>query len=299
MKSSFPKWRTIKLPESVKQPTTMLLETELTLLYSLGKEYFKNQGLIIDAGCFLGGSTIAFAKGVQANTKIKKVKKVIYSYDFFIVESWSIGIYFPDDTPLGMSFEAIFKKNIKAVEHLVKMNIGDIQQAKITQPIEILFIDVAKTIEVNDYIVTSFFPRLIPGHSLVIQQDYLFTDWNGWIHVTMEYFSEYFEILDHTDSNSVVFLYKKQIPQALLKVDIFQSLSFSQILQYQDVAINRFRNKHRHIMKISQKNLIKYLVENNWNSSQTVPAKLNILIHQFNYYCYAARQRLIAQLNKD
>ena len=40
-------------------------------------------------------------------------------------------------------------------------------------PIEILFIDLAKSWDLNRWVLTKTFPRLIPGHSVVIQQDWV------------------------------------------------------------------------------------------------------------------------------
>ncbi len=52
----------------------------------------------------------------------------------------------------------------------------------------------------------------MPGHSIVIQQDYIWEAWNAWIHITMEYYADYFRMLTHTYANSVVYLYERQIP---------------------------------------------------------------------------------------
>ena len=49
---------------------------------------------------------------------------------------------------------------------------------------QVLFIDVAKTWRINDVVIAQFFPKLIPGHSIIIQQDYMW-GFGPWIHITM------------------------------------------------------------------------------------------------------------------
>ena len=48
-----------------------------------------------------------------------------------------------------------------------------------------LFVDIAKTWALNDVVIEQFFPRLIPGRSVVVQQDYAFA-FRPWVAITME-----------------------------------------------------------------------------------------------------------------
>ncbi len=84
-------------------------------------------------------------------------------------------------TPLGTSFAPIHSANIAKVQDLVAVHAGDVMQAPLPPgDIEVLFIDLAKHWTVNDHVVRAFFPRLIPGRSIVVQRDYLHHQWNGW-----------------------------------------------------------------------------------------------------------------------
>lgn len=56
----------------------------------------------------------------------------------------------------------------------------------------------------------------------------------------MEYFAEYFEVIGDTERNSVVFLYKKQIPQKLLEQNVLASLSMPQMYKLSKRAEARF-----------------------------------------------------------
>lgn len=81
----------------------------------------------------------------------------------------------------------------------------------VTEPIEILFLDVLKAPKIVDFVVQSYFPRLIPGVSIVIQQDYFFPEL-PMIKVAQEYFRDYFDYVGEVCS-SAVFRLKEAIPQ--------------------------------------------------------------------------------------
>ena len=262
-----PNWRATAVPPDVRAIPTMLLQSERQLLFSIARDYFRNEGSIIDAGCFLGGSTLSLGRGLQENSLFKSAPRenVITSYDRFVIEPWTIGRYFPEGTPLDHSFLPTFRSNVSALGDIVDVRAGDILESggPPDGTIEILFIDVAKTMQVNDYIAEHFFPALAPGHSLVIQQDYVFSAWNGWIHVTMEYFSEHFEIIDSTESNSVVFLYTKPIPPERLR-KVVGRMSRSQMTDLQDRAIARFTGEKREKLLQARDHFQSLLDKWNW-----------------------------------
>jgi len=262
-----PVWRSVVLPDEVRRAKTMLMPTEQQLLHCLARDYFCNEGVIVDAGCFLGGSTLALASGLRDNPRFQAAPRhdVIHTYDLFAVEPWTIGIYFPEDTPRDMSFEAMFRDNISPFADLVAVHSGDVRRATVPDKlIEILFIDIAKHWTTNDSIVRAFFPRLIPGRSLVIQQDYLYQIGTGWLPVTMEYFSDYFEIVDHTELNSVVFLYTKAAPADAFSRDVIQSLSRSEMRELANRAIARFKPPQRKILEESWDHFQAMLAEAGW-----------------------------------
>lgn len=266
-KFALPDWRAVVLPDEVGRAQTMLMRTEQQLLYGLARDYFRNEGVIIDGGCFLGGSTLALASGLLANPlfQARPRREVIHSYDLFAVEPWTIGIYFPEGTPPATSFEAIFRENIAPFAGQVAVHPGDVKQAPVPdEPIEILFIDLAKHWETSDYVVRAFFPRLIPGKSIVVQQDYLYHVWTGWLPVTMEYFSEFFELVDHTEQNSAVFLYTRAAPPEAFARDVIQSLSRSEMRTLADRAIARFEPPQQKILRESREHFQGMLEEVGW-----------------------------------
>jgi len=236
-------WVTVEIPEDVKNVTTMISIPERKLLYLLARDYWRGSGAIIDAGCFIGGSTIALANGILVNKKYMPDRKVVHSYDLFIADEHQVENYlrnFGDIKP-GDSIRHIFDKNISKVSNVVEVHEGDICNFKWRGgKIEILFIDVAKTWEINDHLVKEFFPNLIVDHSIVIQQD-LVHPTCPWLAITMELFSDYFEIVSYVPDNSIVFKLKKEIPSSLFNECIVSKLKTEDKLYLMDRAILRYQ----------------------------------------------------------
>ncbi len=248
----------LSLPAALRRVPTMLGIDELRMLHGLGKRHWANRGAIVDAGCFLGGSTMALGTGLVANPALNAAvaRPVIETYDLFEIEEWTIGQFFPDHRKAKESFFAEWQANVAPLGDLVRSHPGDVTAERWDdRPIEILFIDLAKHWIVNDHVVRTFFPALVPGVSVVVQQDYLYTCWNGWLAVTMEVFADYFSISDTALSGSVVFRYDRQIPRNLIDGDVFASLSRSEIRRLMTRAIGRFSGHRRKILEASAAHL--------------------------------------------
>jgi len=254
-------WRRTTVPAEVKKVTTMLLDDELRLLHHLARNYYHGVGAIVDAGCFFGGSTVALSSGLRRNAVgDRRPACPLHSYDRFEVEEWTRGIYFPESTPTGTSFRDQFDRNIEPYKDLVEVHAGDITSHEWKGgPIEILFIDVAKSVDVCDWVTWQFFRHLIPGRSLVIQQDYLYHHWVAWLHVTMEYYADYFEYVCDTGMNSVVFLNTKKIPEDVLRRDTVASLSIDEKRALMDRAASRFEGPKRELMLSAKAHFLEQL----------------------------------------
>ena len=184
---------------------SMIVEDESRFLYWLAANYFTDSGKIVDMGPLAGGSTHCFAAGLSDNARVKTRENLIHSYDMWLFyEDW--GRFFPDQ-PLKTHDDILphFIENLRKYGNLVTPHKGDISLAKWSgEPIEILFIDAAKTPTVMEHIVNEFYPALIPGRSLVIQQDFVSAEC-PWIHATQERLSDYFELIDSPEGGNGVF----------------------------------------------------------------------------------------------
>ena len=98
-------WRDVELPPDAAGIPTMLSKTERKLLYGLARDYAADDAAIVDAGCFLGGSTAALLAGIRDRAE-KWRGPPLESYDLFRVEGYTITKFFADDPSvrIGDSF---------------------------------------------------------------------------------------------------------------------------------------------------------------------------------------------------
>jgi hypothetical protein len=257
-------WRSREVPKSCASVPTMLVPDELRLLHYLADECYTGEGSIVDAGCFLGGSTLALADGLRRNLQRRRLveTKLIHTYDRFEIEDWTLGRYFSGSAKVGESFRPLFDCHIAPYSDLVEVHEGDVCSFPWRGgPIEILFIDIAKHWTVCDWVTWQFFPHLIPGKSVVIQQDYLYHHWVAWLHITMEFYSDYFEYVCDTGVNSVVFLNTKSIPEDVLRDQTVASLSTAEKIELMDRAAGRFSDARADLLRSAKQHFLEMLGE--------------------------------------
>ncbi len=166
--------------------------------------------MIIDAGIFLGSSTLSFASGLRAQNESFKIGKPIRSFERAITtpamyRDANIKERYPT---VGQDYSEYLRELLDEVLHLCDLRIGDIRnQTHDGQAIEILFLDILKTMPIFEHCNRLFMPYLIPGQSVVIQQDFFWhLDW--FINAYMGYFKDNFEVLA-TAETSCAFLFKE------------------------------------------------------------------------------------------
>jgi hypothetical protein len=236
-------WRKRPVPAASRGVPTMLIDDELRLLAYAAEEYWRGDGLIVDAGCFLGGSTVALASGLRKNLARRGLAEapLIHSYDLFRIEDWTRGLYFPESAKAGDRTRETFDRNVAAFAPLVRAIEGDITRSEPPEaPIELLFVDIAKHWTVCDWITEHLFPRLIAGRSIVVQQDYLWGETTAWLQVTMEYYAAEFEMLCNTGVNSVAFRLRKPFAPGRLRPHLVDSLPVADKTALMDRAAARF-----------------------------------------------------------
>jgi hypothetical protein len=201
------------------QAKSMLTMDEIALLYALARYHYRGIGKIVDLGPLLGIGTHVMARGVTLNGWVSQKRAAIYSYDLFLAENMMHFLPGSDDSGTGSVFWRFLEINRDYLD-IVKPVPGDFLTMRwIDAPIEILFVDLSKSWALNRHVLRHFFPRLIPGHSIVIQQDYVHVG-EPWIALTMELLAEYFEPLYFIYGCSAVYRLVKPIPHALLDLDL-------------------------------------------------------------------------------
>lgn len=198
----------------------MIEAIEKQMLYWASSDYYSGLGEIVELGTFLGTSTECLAKGLIDNPTVKDKEKRLHCYDLFLCDEYNHRSYGPwldrHNIVPGDSFLPLVERALKPYRPLLTINAGDIMHVSwVGRPIEILFVDMAVSWALSDQVIRAYFAALIPGKSLVIHQDYLFQR-APWLSITMEYFTDYFDVIGNADC-SMVFRLNRPIPDDLLR----------------------------------------------------------------------------------
>lgn len=198
---------------------SMLTMDELAVLYALARYHYRGTGKIVDLGPLLGIGTHVMARGVAQNASLGATAKSIYSYDLFLGKNMLHFLPGADEGETGSVFWRFLEINRDYLDSIMPVP-GDFLAMRWTgAPIEILFVDISKSWSLNGHLLREFFPHLVPGHSILVQQDYVHVG-EPWIALTMELLDDYFERLYFIYGGTAVFRLLKPIPQELLAIDL-------------------------------------------------------------------------------
>jgi hypothetical protein len=240
-------------PASVLTTPSMMSEPERYLLYNLARRYYRGLGRIVDAGIFLGGSTQCFADGLRENERTAgacaRFGRPILSLERAIVSPTMPGFFarhgFGQHYVKGDSFADLLGQIIEPHRDLAELRIGDIKEVgAVDAPIEILFLDVLKNAKIAQFAFNEYYPNLIPGRSIVIQQDYFF-DGLPFIKVYQEHLGPYFEYLGEVGS-SAVFRCIAKVPDAATMA--LANISPEEQLRLHSTAMQRSLDPSRRLL---------------------------------------------------
>ncbi len=183
---------------------TMLTAEEGQLYHWLGQRV-QGDGATVDLGAYAGGSAARLLSGLERSGRPFRV----HSYDRFR-SSRAFWAKFMPDEPLPGADDAdllpLVRRNLAPWEPHVALHVGDIGQTRWTGgPIEILAVDAAKGAVLADHIAAEFFPALVPGRSILVQQDYLMAV-QPWLCGQMVGLRDLFLPLAHVPKVGMVFL---------------------------------------------------------------------------------------------
>lgn len=254
-RGSEPPWRSHSLP-SFPLPPTMLSAEEVQLLHWLTSQQYSGRGEIIDAGCFLGGSSVALADGLKHNGRLapQQKRQRITSYDLFLTD-WYAKKILPDKQE-GEDYFDRYLQNIKPYEDYLLPQKGDLRLSIWkSRPIEILFIDVAKQPDINDHLIRQFFPHLEPHTSFIIQQDYIH-EWLPWIHVTMEYFAKHFTLRDYVWNGSAIYQLTRRISADECRHFSIKNIAVDEQVKLMDHAIEKIALPEQKVVTLAKVRLL-------------------------------------------
>jgi hypothetical protein len=231
----------------------MLAEEELALLYTLARDYASGEGAIVDAGCFLGGSSAALLAGLRDRPR-PWAGPPLASYDLFRVEPYTVDEFFGEERAMevGSSFRSLYDRNVAGFDVPHTVLEGDIvAHGWSGQPIEVLFLDVLKTAAVNDAVLRDFFPHVIPGKTLVVHQDY---EWGyqPWLHITVELMRDSLRRIDSVPHCTHLFLVERPIPEELLGMSVWRDIDDERKVRLIDQAIDGNVGPARGMVELSK-----------------------------------------------
>ena len=115
-----------------------------------------------------------------------------------------------------------------------------------TEPIEILFLDILKTQAIGDFAARHFFTRLLPGVSIVVEQDY-FSAEAPWLSCLYEHFAAHLEYLGEIQS-SAVFRCVTSIPAAAAEAFVREKPPAVEQIRNAEQAMARTTDPNRRFM---------------------------------------------------
>lgn len=155
----------------------MVTDAELCLAETYARHSYTGAGKIVELGCWLGAVTLALARGVADNPQ-SRWKRPIDAIDRFRWEAWMTPIAERLGCPTlaeGESFLEYTKAIIKPYEQWIRLRDENLlEPARFRDPIEFLFVDAMKSWDLANTITRTYFPRLIPGRALLVQQDFAY-----------------------------------------------------------------------------------------------------------------------------
>ena len=215
---------------------------ERKLLYQLARSVYTGEGAVVDLGSFCGASTCCLAAGLRDNPRA--VGRHVDAYDSFIAsEPYLVDFIrdqFGESFEMGQSFAATFRRATADFADLIEVHAGDLleQSWPSGKPIEILFVDVAKTLALSGKVLTEFFTHLTPRRSIVIHQDF-YHPTAFYLPVVMDFLMDHFTIIEAGRDWSVVFRLETPIPQQKLQIASLYKFSFTQ----QQAALRRMMRR--------------------------------------------------------
>ncbi|WP_128515322.1 hypothetical protein [Tabrizicola thermarum] len=224
-------WTTI--PEADLGPAlrvpTMLTPEERLFYHWLGRRV-QGDGATVDLGAYAGGSAARLLSGLALSGR----RFHVHSFDRFRSSRAFWARYLPDE-PLPEADDAdllpVVRRHLAPWAGHVTLHIGDIGEKRWTGgPIEILSVDAAKGAVMADHVAAQFFPALVPGRSIVVQQDYLMAV-QPWLPAQMVALRDCFLPLAHVPRVGLAFLTLAPVTEAALAAARVGGLTDGRLMQ--------------------------------------------------------------------
>lgn len=206
---------------------TMISREEQRYLYWLTASAWTGAGVVVEMGPWLGGSTLCLAAGIRDSEHRERFATPLHVFDNFVWREFMAGPGRPDVAP-GSSFEAHFRENLRDHADLLAIHVASLPDDPLPDdpeahairdvdapedslvrwsafdPVEILFVDGAKSWEGMRHLLAVLSPHLLPGTTLLVCQDYKY--WGAyWVPMILELLSDRLELVHVLEHNTVTF----------------------------------------------------------------------------------------------
>lgn len=184
-----------------------------------GATRLRGTGAVVELGPWLGDVTIGILRGSDRNPAAADV--VVDAYDLFVfddIEVRTAGLPLEGRFGDGDDFLALYRARLGGRGNRVRTHQGDVLDATWDRaaPIEFLFVDVAKTWEIWNHLVTTFHAALDVG-SVVVEQDWAHAC-TPWIHLWHHRWRSHFRELEQVpNAGSFAFELTRPLPGAALE----------------------------------------------------------------------------------
>ncbi|MBN8632627.1 MAG: hypothetical protein J0L76_17455 [Rhodobacterales bacterium] len=217
-----------EMAEALAVPT-MLTPEEGRLYHWLGRRA-QGVGATVDLGAYAGGSAARLLSGLEVSGPVFH----LHSYDRFRSSRTFWARFMPDE-PLPEAEDAdllpVVRRHLAPWEGHVTLHVGDIGEMRWTGgPVEILAVDAAKGSAMADHIAAEFFPALVPGRSILVQQDYLMAV-QPWLPAQMVALRDCFLPLAFVPKVGLVFLCLSPVTPEALAAARVDSLTDGKLMQ--------------------------------------------------------------------
>ncbi|QPH52461.1 class I SAM-dependent methyltransferase [Pontivivens ytuae] len=204
-------------------PTMLSLDERRAYLW-LAEHWATGEGAMVDLGCFAGGSTAHLAEGQRRAGR----SGAIHAYDRFTISEalkekhlYPAGIApYEGEDLLGPARQLLapWTDSIALHPGAIEEQVWD------STPIELLVMDASKTARTMDAMAKTFFPALIPGGSLIVQQDLLHLK-TPWVAVQMARMRKWVRPVGHAPRDTVIFEVTRPLDEVAITAGRCRDLS--------------------------------------------------------------------------
>lgn len=201
-------WSDVQVSPELLALPRMLSADEQRYLVWLTEAKYEGWGAVVDLGCWLGSSSACLAEGFVRSGK----PGFVHSFDLF---SW-VKSYMEKDSDLrlpdGADFMPEFQRLTAPWRDRVRAQKVDLFEYRWTGgPVEILFVDAAKTWGLTNAIFRGFEDAIVPGRTRVVFQDYRYPE-THWLPLVLGARPDLWEEVENTaDGTTSTWFAKKPL----------------------------------------------------------------------------------------